>query len=198
MTGIRIANFSDAAAMLEIYAPVVRGTAASFEEVPPSLEEFRNRIQKTLRSLPWLVCEKDSSILGYAYASPYRSRPAYRWTVETSAYVSPGFQRCGVGRALYTTLLELLRVLGCRSAVAVIAVPNAASTAMHHAVGFEEIGTLTAAGYKLGRWQDTALWQYTLQHLTSESLPSPRTLPDIQGSPEWIEAFASGEKLLRV
>ncbi|MBN1266284.1 MAG: N-acetyltransferase [Anaerolineales bacterium] len=198
MAIIRMAVPADADAMLEIYTPIVRNSCISFEEIPPSLKVFQQRIRETLRTHPWLVCENDTCILGYAYATPYRHRPAYRWTVETSVYIRPEFQRRGIARALYTSLLELLRMLGFHNAVAITALPNEASTKLHQTIGFELVGTLKAAGFKLDGWHDTALWQYTLLRSTTSPVSQPITLEETQESPEWKRALADGEKLLNI
>src|ERR1700677_1164951 len=101
---IRLATLDDAEAIRDIYAPFCEATPISFETQAPGVDETRRRIAKTLESLPWLVREHDGEIVGYAYASPHRERPAYRWSVDVSAYVRDGHRRSGVGRALYTSL----------------------------------------------------------------------------------------------
>ena len=96
---IRLARDADAEQMLEIYTPVVRETAISFELEPPTLDEFRARVDSTLESMPWLVCASEDDVLGYAYAGPYRSRGAYQWSAEVTVYVNAGYRRRRVGRA---------------------------------------------------------------------------------------------------
>ena len=115
--GIRLATEDDAGQMLEIYGPVVRDTIISFEEQPPSTEEFRGRIRTVLERVPWLVCDIDGHIAGYAYATPFRTRAGYRWSAELTVYVHPSHHRRGVGRALYTALLCCLAGQGYRTAV---------------------------------------------------------------------------------
>ena len=105
---IRLASEDDAEQMLEIYAPVVQDTVISFEEQPPSIDEFRGRIRSVLEMLPWLVCETGGAVAGYAYATPFRTRAGYRWSAELTVYVHPSHHRSGVGRALYTALLQCL------------------------------------------------------------------------------------------
>ena len=160
---VRLATEDDAEGMLAIYAPVVRETAISFELEPPSVEEFRGRIRATLSGHPWLVCEIDGVIAGYAYASEYKSRAAYRWSVETTVYVSAHFRRRGVGRAVYSALLERLRALGFYNALAAIALPNDASVGLHESLGFKHLGTMRNVGFKLGGWHDVGWWQLELR-----------------------------------
>ena len=193
---IRLATEADAGHILEIYAPVVRDTVISFEEEPPSLDEFRGRIRSVLERMPWLGCEIDGHIAGYAYATPFRARPGYRWTTEWTVYVHPGHQRRGVGRALYTALLGCLRAQGYRTAVAVIALPNPASIALHEAVGFRRTGTLERIGFKHGRWVDDGVWQLDIQPRLDYPA-EPVSFGDFQGTPQWHEALESGAALLR-
>ncbi|MCI0437737.1 MAG: N-acetyltransferase family protein [Chloroflexi bacterium] len=194
---IRLAREDDAAQMLAIYAPIVRETAISFELVPPTEDEFRQRIRSVLEIAPWLVCERDGDIMGYAYASRYRPRAAYQWSVEVTVYVNARYQGKGVGRAVYTSLFECLRLQGFRSAFAVIALPNRMSIALHESLGFDPVGVHRAAGYKLGQWHDIGWWQLTLQE-REESPAPPRPLRDFLDTPQWQEAVSKGLKLLRV
>jgi phosphinothricin acetyltransferase len=159
---IRLARAGDAAQVLEIYAPVVRETPISFEVEAPTVEEMRARIDGTLRMYPWLVAENEGRILGYAYASAHRDRKAYQWSVDVSCYVRPSAQRRGLGKRLYRALFAVLRRQGFHSAFAGIALPNAASVALHTSVGFERIGTYREVGYKSGAWRDTGWYQCLL------------------------------------
>ena len=156
---LRPATLADAASMLAIYAPIVRDTATSFELEPPSLEEFTGRVRKVLDRWEWLVAEQEGEVVGYAYGSVHRERPAYQWATETSAYVTPAARRLGVGRALYEALLPRLAERGYCNAYAGIALPNDASIALHHAVGFTHIGLFPTVGWKFGKWHDVA-WMH--------------------------------------
>ena len=149
-TTLRPARGDDADQIAAIYAPYANSTAVSFAYRAPTAEEYRERIRTITARLPWLVCERDGIVAGYAYAGPHRVSPAYRWSVETSIYVHPEHQRTGVGRALYTALLEALRLLGYHRAYAGVTDPNPASVSLHEAVGFERFGTFEGVGYKLG------------------------------------------------
>lgn len=159
---VRVADENDCGWMADIYAPIVRDTAISFELSPPSADEIRSRINDALRQHPWLVAERDKEPLGYAYASPHRARPAYRWSCDVSVYVSPKAYRQKAGTVLYARLLEILKVQGYRNAFAGIALPNAPSIALHQRAGFRPLGTYSQVGYKLGAWHDVGWWQLQL------------------------------------
>src|SRR4051794_22435803 len=137
---IRLADEDDAEPVLAIYAPFCRDTPISFETREPTVEVMRHRIAKTLKSLPWLVCEEEGLILGYAYASPHRERAAYDWSVDVSVYIREGLRRRGLGRALYTSLFALLRLQGFHNALAATALPNPGSVGLHQAMGFQPVG----------------------------------------------------------
>lgn len=167
---LRLAAVADAPAVHAIYAPIVRETAISFESEPPDVEEVGDRIQRTLEHLPWLIAVgaagkagpaggQDDAVLGYAYATPYRSRIAYRWSTEVSVYVARAAQQRGVGRRLYDSLFALLRAQNYHIAYAGITVPNPASVGLHEALGFERIGVFPDAGFKFGAWHDV-LWMH--------------------------------------
>jgi L-amino acid N-acyltransferase YncA len=160
---IRVAAPADAPAITAIYAPMVANTSISFELSPPEESEMRERIVKTLASLPWLVSEdRHGRIDGYAYASRHRDRPAYQWSVDVTAYVREDSRRTGVGRRLYQVLLTELTALGYCQAFAGIALPNTASIALHESMGFEPIGVYRRVGFKLGAWRDVGWWQKQL------------------------------------
>ena len=151
---VRVASEGDARAIQAIYAPIVRETAISFEETPPSVDAMAARIHDTLATHPWYVFDRDGVVLGYAYASPHGGRAAYRWSTNVTVYVSAEARRQGVGQALYGALLETLARQGFHAAFAGIALPNAASVGLHEAMGFTHLGTYVEVGFKLGRWHD--------------------------------------------
>ena len=174
---MRPASPADAEAIAAIYAPIVRDTAIAFEMVPPSAEEMSRRIEKTLQTYPWLVATKAGAVAGYVYAGEHMQRPAYRWSVNVTAYVAQTARGQGVGRSLYEVLLEMLTAQGFRSAFAGIALPNAPSVALHEAVGFEALGVYRDVGYKLGRWRDVGWWRRSLHQVDGppeEPTPFPR------------------------
>ncbi len=159
------AENADMAAVLAIYAHHVRTGLASFEETPPGMAEIAERRRQVLdRGLPYLVaCDADGTVLGFAHALPYRTRPAYRHSVENSVYVAPAATRRGVGRVLLQALIERCTEIGLRQMVANIGdSANAASIELHASLGFRTVGVLQAIGFKHGRWVDTVLMQRRL------------------------------------
>jgi phosphinothricin acetyltransferase len=175
MPVIRHVTGADANQIAAIYDPLVEMTAISFEEDPPGPEEMQRRIEARSPHHPWLVIEEAGQILGYAYAAPYRERPAYRWSVETTVYLHPDHRGRGLGRALYTSLLEMTRHRGFAGAFAGITLPNPASEALHRQVGFRSIGVLPRAGFKLGEWHDVAIWHRPLATTTPPLEPTTGT-----------------------
>jgi L-amino acid N-acyltransferase YncA len=163
---LRDSEEADIAAIAAIYAHHVRTGFGSFEEVPPSARELAQRRGEVLaRGLPYLVATDPSGadILGYAYASPYRTRSAYRFSVEDSIYVAAGAERRGIGRALLSHIIERCTASGYRQMVAVIGdSDNAGSIGLHAQLGFRHVGTLPAIGFKHGRWVDSVLMQRAL------------------------------------
>ena len=152
----------DAAACAAIYAPYVRDTAISFEDIPPTPAEMAARIERLTNTHAWLVAENEHEILGYAYACPHRERAAYRWTTEVSAYVDARRRRHGAGRQLYDSLLNILTEQGYQVALAVIGLPNDPSVAFHESFGFEPAGVFHRLGFKFGEWWDVGWWQLDL------------------------------------
>lgn len=161
---VRDSRDSDMAQIHAIYSHHVRHGLGSFEETPPTLEEMARRRQDILaRGLPYLVAERDGRILGYAYAGPYRTRSAYRHTLENSVYVAPDAHRLGAGRALLDELIGRCTALGYRQMVAVIGdSANWGSIRLHEAAGFKRVAHLTAIGFKFGRWVDSVMMQRPL------------------------------------
>lgn len=160
---IRPALPSDAHDLLEIYRPFVEESAVSFELVVPDVEEFAERIRKALEGWAWLVAEEDGRCVGYAYGSPHRSRAAYRFSVEVSAYVAPDHRRKGIARDLYLALFEALSSKGYCSAYGGITIPNEASVGLHRSLSFEPVGVFRNVGWKFGRWHDVAWYQRKLR-----------------------------------
>ena len=188
---IRLAKESDAGQILTIYAPIALNTAISFELAPPGIEEMEQRIKDVLGSHVWLVCEDGPRLLGYAYASKFRPREAYQWAAEVTVYVAAAEQRRGMGKALYRSLLEVLRLQGFRMAVGVIALPNDASVSLHQALGFQQAAFFERVGYKLGRWHDVGWWQLALGD-ASANPPPPRPISEFIGTARLGEALAAG------
>ena len=192
---IRLAHEADAAAVQAIYAPYVRDTAISFETDPPSVEEIGQRMRTALEHAPWLVCERDAAVVGYAYAGRFHPRAAYQWSVEVTVYVDRAHRGAGVGRALYTTLLDTLRVQGYRVAVGIIALPNAASVGLHERFGFRRAALLPAMGFKHGRWHDVGWWRLELRALPDPP-EAPRPLAAVVQTHEWRACLARGSAIV--
>jgi L-amino acid N-acyltransferase YncA len=161
---IRDADQADMAAVAEIYAHHVREGFGTFEETPPSTEEITSRWQAvTALGLPWLVAEAEGRLWGYAYATPFRTRAAYRFAAEDAVYAAHDAQRRGVGRALLAPLTARCEALGLRQLMAVIGdTGNSGSIGLHAAMGFEPVGTFRSVGYKHRRWLDIVLMQKVL------------------------------------
>jgi len=161
---IRPATPEDIPAIREIYRPAVLTGTASFELEPPSVDEMRRRFETiTSGGYPYLVAEHEGAVIGYSYASAYRTRPGYRFSVEDSVYVVEGQQGKGVGRALLSRLIEECTARGYRQMVAIIGdSAQWASIGLHRKLGFTFVGTLHSIGYKHGRWLDTVIMQRTL------------------------------------
>lgn len=196
---VRLAEETDTAAVRDIYAPVVENTVISFEDAPPNEREMADRIVDTLPRYPWLVCEIEDEIGGYAYAGQHRKRGAYRWSVDVSVYVAEEYRRKGLGRGLYESLFELLRLQGFYNAYAGISLPNEASVILHESLGFEQVGVYESVGYKEGAWRDVGWWQLELRDRPEDSeIPeTPRNVDEI-GDSERRAALASGEEHIQI
>lgn len=176
---IRPAVLADLDAVAEIYAYYVSRTVITFEETPPTVAEWRQRLDDLAgRGLPFLVADLDGEVAGYAYAGPWRPKPAYRHTVEDTIYLSPDHTGKGIGRTLLSTLLPLCADAGIRRVLAVIADgDDDSSVRLHKSFGFTEAGRLTEVGFKFGRWLDTVIYQTEL---------APR---QVEEAPTGVEAF---------
>jgi L-amino acid N-acyltransferase YncA len=161
---IRPAAAADLPAIAAIYADAVLTGTATFELIPPDLAEMTRRYETLTGSgFPYMVAVLDGAVAGYAYAGPYRPRPAYRFTVENSVYLAPATQRRGVGTALLQRLIDACTRRGFRQMIAVIGdSANAGSIGVHVKTGFTMIGTHPAVGFKFGRWLDTVMMQRAL------------------------------------
>jgi L-amino acid N-acyltransferase YncA len=173
---IRLATADDAGQIQAIYAPNVLDPAISFETVVPDADLMRQRIVMTMQTHPWLVDVRDDRIAGYAYASPHRPRPAWRWCCETTVYIHPDFQRQGVGKRLYDALFRLLRMQNYLNALAIIMLPNPSSVRMHERCGFIQRSLYPQVAHKSGVWYDAGWWQLSLgptPAAPSEPIPFP-------------------------
>lgn len=154
---IRSVCEADAEKILEIYSHYITDTVISFETEVPSFKSFKERINSIKDSFPYIVCELDGCIVGYAYASAHRERAAYKFSVDVSVYVAAEQHGKGIGKALYAKLFELLENQGFFTAYAGITLPNKKSIGLHKAFGFNEVGVYHKVGYKQGKWLDV-IW----------------------------------------
>ena len=160
---IRNATMDDAAAIAAIYNPYVANTCITFETAPVSAQEMRTRIAEADDAqLPWLVATRAGAVVGYAYASRWKGRCAYRHSVESTVYLDPSSQGQGIGRALYAALLDRLRARDMHAVIGGIALPNDASIALHERLGFEKVAHFRQVGFKQDRWIDVGYWQRLL------------------------------------
>lgn len=165
---IREGSPDDAAAMQSIYAHYVLHSPVTFEEEVPEVDDMRRRIETVLERHAFFVAEDDGpqgeggEVFGYAYAAPYRTRPAYRYTAEVSVYIRHDRHAEGTGRALYARLMGWLEAEGFRAAVAALTLPNEASVRLHEGAGFEKVGHFRDVGRKFDRWHDVGWWENVL------------------------------------
>jgi L-amino acid N-acyltransferase YncA len=159
---IRPATSADAAAICDIYNHYVLTTSISFELEPVSVAEMAQRIDDISAQFPWLVCQEQERILGYAYASKWKPRKAYEHSVESSIYLASGSGGKGIGVQLYQTLFGLLKERAVHAVIGGIAMPNAASVALHEKMGFVKVAHFNQVGKKFDQWIDVGYWQLLL------------------------------------
>lgn len=191
---IRVATSDDAAQIRAIYAPFVESTPISFEVEPPTTEQLTERIETSIDSYPWFVCETTAGdVLGYATASELRKKTAFQWSTELSVYVSEDARGESVGTALYTTLLETLEAQNFYSAYGVVTLPNPASVRLHERLGFEPVGTFPGVGHKHDSWHDVQWWHRPLAERPADPDP-PRLFTAVRETKALEEAVQSGER----
>jgi phosphinothricin acetyltransferase len=160
---LRSATEDDAPAIAGIYAPFVTDTPITFETEPPDAVLFASRMRAGAEYYPWYVAERDDgAVVGYAYATRFRDRPAYRFAVETTVYIDPSAHRQRIASRLYERLFATLTAQGFTQAIAAITLPNEPSVQLHEAAGFRPAGVYRQVGFKLGAWYDVGLWQRPL------------------------------------
>ncbi|RRJ85413.1 N-acetyltransferase family protein [Aestuariirhabdus litorea] len=182
---MRPATAADAAAIVAIYNHYVRETVVTFEEDPLPTEEMAGRLRAVEETgLPWLVIETAQGVQGYSYATRWHGRCAYRFTAEITVYLAPEAGGQGLGSALYRALFAELAQRGFRTALGAIALPNAASVALHEKFGMAQVGQFREVGYKFERWIDVGYWQGTITAACHERpggqdvpLPDPPSAP---------------------
>jgi len=159
---IRHIETKDIPQICSIYNYYVLNTNASFETEPVSLVDMEKRVVEFTRNYPWLVVEEQGSVLGFCYASKYRPRSAYRYTIEVTIYLDRHHLGQGIGKKLYQELFSQLKALGIHSLIATIALPNENSQALHESFGFKQVAHFKDMGYKLDQWIDVGYWQCML------------------------------------
>lgn len=196
MFKIRFATENDALGILDVYSPYVSFSSVTFECEVPRPFEMQRRINTVTNKYPWLVCEKDGVIAGFAYAQDFFVREAYSWDAELSVYIREDFQRCNIASALYFALLEILKTQGFCAAFAKITMPNDKSISFHSAFGFSEAGHLTHAGYKLGEWHDVKILEKLL--IEDYSCPPKDIVPITQINKDLTAIlFMKAERIIR-
>lgn len=199
---IRLATVADAPAMWEIYCKVVNETCFSFETDAPSLQEFTERFVRIKAHWPWLVATIDGQVAGYTYAQNRypneRAFRAYQWAVELSVYVHAQYQHKHIALGCYTSLLQILRLLGYHRAYAGIAEPNTASICFHKALGFKQVGVYKAIVYKMDRWHDEAWYEFMLQdHHQNVAPTTPKSISEITSDKEFVMALQKGAECIK-
>ena len=197
MKTLRQARESDAAAILGIYGPYVRDTAVTFETDVPSVEAFAQRIRDISGNYPYLACEADGVLIGYGYARRHMERAAYQWNAELSIYIARGWLRCGVGRAIYGALVDILRLQNVRNVYGGVTLPNPNSEGLTASLGFRRVGVYHSAGFKCGRWHDVAWFEKAIGEYGKDPapfLPVRELGPDAVGEvlARWNVALRAG------
>lgn len=160
---VRSASAADAEVLARIYNYYVHNTVITFEEEPVSAQAMAARVAEVQGlSLPWLIAEVETAVVGYAYANKWKMRSAYRYSVETTIYLQHGYEGRGIGTTLYAALLPILRAGGIHLAIGGAALPNEACVSLHERLGFEHVATFRQVGFKHDRWVDVAYWQLVL------------------------------------
>lgn len=168
---IRIVRESDAAELLKIYEYYVKETVITFEYDVPSPDEFTRRIKETSPDYPYLVCLLNEKIIGYAYAHRQRERAAYGWNAELSVYIDREYFRCGAGKALYSALIEILKMQNVCNVYGAVTSPNENSERLHEYMGFEKLGVYHSTGFKHGAWHDVVWFERAIGNYGLKPLP---------------------------
>lgn len=167
---IRFAKAQDSTALLKIYAQYIN-TAITFECVLPTVQEFTKRIESISREYPYLICEEDSHIVGYAYAHRQMEREAYQWNAELSVYLDNSFISKGLGKKLYRIMIDILKLQGIKTVYGGVTVPNEKSENLHKSLGFNHLGTYHNTGYKNGKWHDVIWFEKKIASYNPDPIP---------------------------
>lgn len=176
---LRFATPDDSLQILGIYAQYIE-TPVTFECALPSQKEFSRRIADIFQFYPYLVCEEDGKIMGYAYAHRHMEREAYQWNAELSVYLDRSSTSRGIGKKMYTLLIEILKLQGVKTVYGGVTAPNEKSEALHKSLGFHVAGTYHKAGYKAGKWHNVTWFEKAV----SEYDPFPQPVISITGVPQ--------------
>ncbi|MCI8387776.1 MAG: N-acetyltransferase [Clostridiales bacterium] len=175
---LRTVSIEDTDTLLSIYRPYVENATVTMEYDAPTHEEFAGRIRDTSGEYPYLVCERDGNIVGYAYAHRYKQRYGYRFCAELSVYVSLNCRRSGLGSRMYGALIELMQKMGYLNLYGLVTDPNPASFGLHRSLGFKESGREHIAGYKFGDWHDVVLFERIIgEHNSEDDMSKWRDCP---------------------
>lgn len=159
---IRACEKKDIPSLCDIYNYYITDTVITFEDSIVSHSEMGTRVKKITQSHPWLVCEVNNTVVGYAYANQWKDRAAYKHSIEVTVYVNVNLPGKGYGKALYSHLIQALESSGCHAIIGIIALPNTASVAIHEHFGLKKVAHFSEVGFKFGRWIDVGFWQKTL------------------------------------
>jgi phosphinothricin acetyltransferase len=194
---IRLATKNDCGPILQIYAPFILDTTITFEYKVPTSTEFCERMANIQRKYPWLVCEINDVIAGYAYASRYREREAYDWSVDFSIYINPKYHRKNIGRALYFALFELVKLQGYYNAYAGVTLPNIKSESFHESFGFKPVGVYHNVGYKFDNWHDVKWYELEIrEHIQSPA--KPKSIDEISNTHEFKAIVEKAEQMIKI
>lgn len=192
---IRQATPEDAEAIINIYAGYIRNTTITFEVEVPTIEEFQKRMEQIQTQFPWLVCEIDGVVAGYAYGSKHAQRAAYRWSADLSVYIDERYHRRHIAAALYAALYAMLRAQGYYTVYAGVSTPNPNSEAFHLAQGFTVVGVYPNVGYKLGTWCTLTWYGLTLREY-GVSPQEPKNLKDALTGQKIEEILRNSSKMV--
>lgn len=194
---IRLATQDDSGSILQIYEPYIINTVITFECKVPTITEFRERMANIQSYYPWLICEVNNHIVGYAYASRFREKEAYKWSVDFSVYIIPEYHRRNIGKALYFALSKLLKLQGFYNAYAGVTLPNIKSESLHESFGFKAIGVYHNVGYKFGSWHDVKWYELKIQeHI---QLPvKPKSIDEISNANKFKAIIEKAEQMIKI
>jgi L-amino acid N-acyltransferase YncA len=194
---IRLAEPDDCASILQIYTPYVTGTAISFECQVPDIAEFSSRMAKIQSQYPWIVCEIDAGIIGYAYAYSFKQREAYNWSVESSIYINQQYHQHNIGKALYYALFNILKLQGYCNVYAGVTLPNIKSERLHESMGFKTIGTYPRVGYKLGKWHDVKWYALKINEY-NQAPAKPKNINEVSDTKEFRDILRKSVSIIGI